>query len=876
MPLRHCIEFANLLFAALVFAGANAAAKPSAFVDDDGILRWTESGKEIAQFGVNYTAPFAYSFRAHQRLGLPIEKAIDADTYHFARLGFDAYRVHIWDREITDEAGNLLVNEHVKALDYLVAKLKGRGIKIILTPLQFGDAGYPELDSPPLRGFSAKYNKRDSLEDRASWPLQERYLTQLLSHVNSHTGLAYKEDPDIIGFEICNEPGHFQYDLTLQYINTMAEAIRSSGCEKPIFYNMSHGIPVHQAYLDANVQGGTFQWYPTNLLAGHEQRGNFLPYVDDYPVPFAADPKFKTKAKIIYEFDAADVGRSYIYPAIARTFRQNGFQFATQFAYDPLALAPYNTEYQTHFLNLAYSPSKAIGMKVAGEAFRRVPLGHDYGKFPQNTAFAGIDVDYKKDLAELVTDTEYYYSNSTESKPPHPERLEHIAGVGSSSLISYDGTGAYFIDRLEAGVWRLEVMPDAIWVSDPFAKASPEKHVARIAWNRWPMKVALPDLPGDFDVVAINEGNKVRTTAKGSEFLVTPGVYLLSRRGQNHTWKPESHWQNIVLKEFVAPTASMDKIYVLHTPPHEVSTGEALKISATVAGPEAAESVDLFVSASRELSEALETKPADENAQPGGNNPRKAQTKMIPMEQHGLNYIAIIPPDMVREGTLRYHIVVKTAKGVTTFPSQLAERPQSWNFYGEPYRTRVANSASPVTLFEAVADFHSITADHRDVWFELTPTEKPGGTALLEAVPGLKEEPHDFSWRLFCSERIENRAHRVASAKKIVVVGRSRTATPCLVQVALVTQDGATFGGTLEIPTNSGKFAIDISALKPVRSPNIPHGYPVYIPFWSPARDKAALDLSQVESVMVSIGPGIAEQEQAEPRALEIERIYLE
>ncbi|HUJ44133.1 MAG TPA: hypothetical protein VLW52_11040, partial [Opitutaceae bacterium] len=121
-----------------------AESPASAFVDDNGVLRWTASGKEIALFGVNYTAPFAYSYRAHQRLGIPIEMAIDADVYHLARMGLDAYRVHVWDREISDAAGNLLVNEHVRAFDYLLAKLKERGIKIVLTPLQFGDAGYPE------------------------------------------------------------------------------------------------------------------------------------------------------------------------------------------------------------------------------------------------------------------------------------------------------------------------------------------------------------------------------------------------------------------------------------------------------------------------------------------------------------------------------------------------------------------------------------------------------------------------------------------------------------------------------------------------------------------------------------------------------------
>ena len=35
-------------------------------------------------------------------------------------------------------------------------------------------------------------------------------------------------DPDILAVEICNEPGHSEYELTLAYINTMARAIRAT------------------------------------------------------------------------------------------------------------------------------------------------------------------------------------------------------------------------------------------------------------------------------------------------------------------------------------------------------------------------------------------------------------------------------------------------------------------------------------------------------------------------------------------------------------------------------------------------------------------------------------------------------------------------
>jgi len=45
-------------------------------VDKNGVLRWEKGRQEVALFGVNYTTPFAYSYRAVQRRGVPHEQAI--------------------------------------------------------------------------------------------------------------------------------------------------------------------------------------------------------------------------------------------------------------------------------------------------------------------------------------------------------------------------------------------------------------------------------------------------------------------------------------------------------------------------------------------------------------------------------------------------------------------------------------------------------------------------------------------------------------------------------------------------------------------------------------------------------------------------------
>ncbi len=186
---------------------------------------------------------------------------------------------------------------------------------------------------------------------------------------------------------------------------------------------------------------------------------------------------------MVYEFDAADVLQSCMYPAIARSFKEAGFQWVTQFAYDPMALAYANTEYQTHYLNLAYTPSKAISILIASKVFHRLPRLKSYGSYPDDSLFDVFRVSYKNDLSEMNSDEEFYYSNSTDTKPKDISKLKHIAGVGSSPIVNYEGTGAYFLDKIQDGVWRLEVMPDAIHIRDPFERASPQKEVTRIEWK---------------------------------------------------------------------------------------------------------------------------------------------------------------------------------------------------------------------------------------------------------------------------------------------------------------------------------------------------------------------------------------------------------
>jgi hypothetical protein len=824
------------------------------YVDHEGVMRWGSSKKEVHGFGVNYTAPFAHAYRSARKLNVDLEKAMQEDIYHFSRLGLDAFRVHVWDTEISDSVGNLLDNEHLKLFDFMLARMKERGIKIFITPIAFWGNGYPERDER-TPGFATKYGKDACLTNPDAIRAQQNYLRQFVSHVNPYTKLAYKDDPDIVGFEISNEPHHRgEPEEVSAFINGMSEAIMKTGCKKPVFYNVSHSIHLEDAYFTSKIKGGTFQWYPTGLGARHELRGNFLPNVDKYEMPFAGE-KFRSMAKIVYEFDAADVGRSYIYPAMARSFREAGIQWATHFAYDPTYMAFANTEYNTHFMNLAYAPQKAISLKISSEVFHRVPRYKDYGDYPANTKFDDFRVSYEQDLAELVTDTKFIYTNSTVTKPPKVENLQEISGYGSSPVVEYEGRGAYFLDRIEPGIWRLEVMPDALWIDNIFGRNSLEKKVAVINWREWPMKVTLPDLGEGFSIKPLTDGSEV-PAVKGNTFMVSPGVYLISRPGVSSKYKGMEKWKNIQINEFAAPATNTERNYVVHHPERQLAAGKSVAIRATVVTKNIPEKVILhygleFPNNTSEMSRVS-----------------------------GYEYEVEIPGNVLKHGYLKYFITVHTEETAYTFPSGAEGTPSLWNFQNESlYTVPVVPVNSPLYLFNAASDADEMSREWRS-GSRLLPSTSLGDAAVFVNIEKLfRRDPenlnaqpvHDYSLRYNFIPNIRGRISEMKSFNRIVIRAESiDKAFP--IQVALIDRQGNTFGSLLSLDPAKKEYEIKLDDLKPVNMVILPRPYPTFLPYYFKS-SASSFNTDLIETLQISIGPGLQSVEEAYRFSIESVRL---
>lgn len=274
----------KLLFTALAATLFSAAVTANPVSVKDGVMLW-QDGSEVALLGVNYSVPFAYGYRSVERLGVDHRAAIDMDVDHIARLGLDAYRVHLWDRLLADKEGNLQDNIHLQLLDYLLLRLKEKGIKVVITPIGWWGSGYPEPD-PVEYGFSTFYSKSQMNQSPDAIAAQKNYLTQLFKHVNPLTGKSYQQDDNIIAFEIFNEPKHeIKPEQSAAYIEDLISTIRAAGVTKPLFYNTSEqgdDQPFAQALCNTSIDGVSYQWYPTGLVKGSTILANMLPAVAHY------------------------------------------------------------------------------------------------------------------------------------------------------------------------------------------------------------------------------------------------------------------------------------------------------------------------------------------------------------------------------------------------------------------------------------------------------------------------------------------------------------------------------------------------------------------------------------------------------------------
>jgi hypothetical protein len=817
--------------------------KELVFQDKNGVVRWTDSNKEVSLFGANYCLPSACDYRAAGYISNDRKKMIDQDLSHFVRMGWEGLRVCLWgDFQNSDKDGNLVNNDHLDLMDYLIAKAKERGIYMLFSPIVTYSSQWPDAmaDTIGANGFSTHFKKSELGTNPAAIKAQTNYLRQLMNHVNPYTKTALKDEKAILFVEMINEPTHHSKDVkgSVAYINALVDAVRSTGCSKILYHNVSQDFEIATAMQQSKIQGASFAWYPSGLNSGKTLTGNYLRSVDRYDLMLK--PELAKMSKIVYEFDQPDLSTSYMYPAMARTFRSVGAQFAAIFSYDMLATAAHNLGWQTHYMNMVFTPNKAVSGIIASEIMRTLPRGKSYGNYPQNTVFPPFRISYEEDLSEMITAEKFIYANSTKSKPDNVDQLKQIIGCGSSSIVDYEGKGIYFLDKVSEGVWRLEVHPDAVFRKDPFQMPSPDKIVSRAMARNWNMSLKIQDLGNSFTLKSINGSAKEDQTAQNGEIKIRPGVYILSKeKGIDLTKLPKTI-VNLAMNEFVSPDAHQLPVDIKINSSDRFVAGRPMTIQADVYSNEAPDAVSLYV------------------------RPKSSRRFFkIPMKHiRGFAYEAALPASVSKPGWFDYSIVVEEGKLVTNLPAGTHIKPDDWDYYDvQTFSGQITDANASISLVDPLADVSSISFTRvgdniRHGIFNLVPgSEFQKAAFKLELPVDHDKDLEDYTISIPVKNKLKGLSPSLEKVKQLQVKYRGAAGAQDM-YLTLMQKDGTSWVKKLDLTQNWTTQVVDLNSFSSGKGVMLPLGYPGRWNYWVQDSGKAKeMNLAEVEWVQLSVRP---------------------
>jgi hypothetical protein len=540
----------------------------------------------------------------------------------------------------------------------------------------------------------------------------------------------------------------------------------------------------------------------------------------------------------VYEFDASDTDNGYMYPAMVREFRRGGIQFAAMFSYDMLRTASRNLGWQTHFFNMVYSPEKAIGGMIAAEVMKRIPIGNHYGYYPDNNQFGDFRVSYGEKLGLLNAYDMFYYSNHTSDQPKNVNTLEHIAGVGSSVVVEYDGTGIYFLDKVKPGVWNLEVYPDIMKTDDPFKKVNPSRISRYAACRERNIRINLPDLQ--------------------LSVRVFPGKYTFEN---NKLVKTEQ----LPGQDFYAGNELKDWL-VSNLSSVEMISNRTGHFECEVYGPALPDSVYLFLPKKQFGSERIEMKHTG-----------------------GFTYVADVDLSKYGKGHLSYHIGIEKAGDAVLFPAKTNCMPdQWWSYYEqETYSLRIVDEKTPLTLLDGKDNWRKIRHSRRQRSPQIEFYPVFVGDELVQAyqlsTPSLESQadyvlPCDVTISHYIAPRIDWRKKSAVHPEYICIEAQGLWNTENAI-INFVDHEGRGYGYNFTLKPEMENIMISVSDLHPVKAVMLPQDYPGINEYWYPAsarkNDNIPLDWSRIAYVQISLRDELYPSDQREKKGVVVKKIQL-
>lgn len=548
----------------------------------DGILEYIDGG-EVALWGTNYIGCSVGNYGYAKSKNIDPKKMIDRDLDDIFPVSADkkaipdprrlnTLRLHVYETEITDSKGNLVPNENLDLLDYMIAGCEKRDAYFWLTLMAWWNVW-----SGRNNAFSCSTPIYAMTLCPEVWPLEARYIKQFLTHTNRYTGRRLVDEPCFPLIEILNEPRYWKYSAVIaeddpscskkdrqrdqrflkmvrarwdamlpsrdwespeswnfyryetirQYIDFMVGVIRGCGGRQPIAYSgFQADEPIIWAIADSKCDAVTTVFYSglTQTTAADKVSWLERTFGNGFIEPL------RSKARLVYEFDASDTLHQIdLYPAIARNWRDLGVQVACQFHYDSSTNVHLNKGNSTHYLNLLHTPSRFVSFLIGGQTFRALARG----TLPESAdkdriVSPPMATSWKENAAWFCDDSLYMQARPASWNPLKiPKSPQRIIAVGSTPYYHYDGSG--LVDwKVEPGderCARLVLLPDVIRHRDellgtekePLTSLEEKEHVFEMKLQPWKnakveqfVNGTWIQLPGTAAAVRVTSGKSYR------------------------------------------------------------------------------------------------------------------------------------------------------------------------------------------------------------------------------------------------------------------------------------------------------------------------------------------------------------------------------
>lgn len=495
-----------------------------------------------------------------------------------AKLKVSVIRCHLTPADFTDAEGNLVETPYLDVLDYMVAEAAERGIYITLALINHMGSGYV-----PNSVFMTAA-RQEWVHDKEVVRKSKNYVRQLLTRKNNYSGTTYAAEKHIALWELINEPEAFSYtdiqsnpaayadfqswaagngqqdndasyalfrqELIRDYIDGMYDVIREAGAQQPVVWSHNwhryrndnpdifKGALASKAEAVAccNYPGQDLvpqdYWSNPKDLTSQDYSGWFNQYFDDVNgYGWMTLPEYAGKAKTVYEFETFFNQSAYLYPIQAQYFRALGVQCASMWTYTMQEYAPYHCG--SHFLSLTCTPKKAASFIVAGEIYKSTPLGQMYDRLVNEQLGSNFAISKSRDVSIFSSPEKFYHSGDVTQWCPLnvSDGVRSIVGIGSSPLVTYTGTGIYFIDERDGELF-VTLEPNHRWLREPWDSRLQTKVSALDYDTPNTMSIGLKAWKeGKYTLYRISDGRRQKAGVLDGlgGMSLTPGDYVIVR-----------------------------------------------------------------------------------------------------------------------------------------------------------------------------------------------------------------------------------------------------------------------------------------------------------------------------------------------------------